>query len=331
MAKSAVKASGQADRKASAQKSAPARKSGRKSGKANSQPAVISVVTLGDFALKLIDKQYRRLIKQEAGVLQDTDPEYLHQMRVSSRRLRTVLQLFDQVVELPKPAQAQQIQKLAKVLGGLRDLDVQLAALKQEYRPQVAADEQLQIDQAIERLKAQRQKTFKRVEQSLTASKYCDLKTAYEDWLDKPIYRPLAQLSLAAALPDLLTPLLSELLLHPGWWADCGADQDETILHELRKTCKHARYQSEFFAEFYGDEFGQWVEELKQLQEDLGLLQDAHVLLELLDLDPATAPDLFQLIQQQRQRALSNWDQLREKYTNATFRYSLYQMTLAPA
>ena len=314
MAKSVVKAS----RKVSA--SAPSAKS--------ASPAAASV-TLGDYALTLIGKQYRRLIKQEVGVLADADPECLHQMRVSSRRMRTILQLFAPVVKLPKPAQARRIQALAKVLGSLRDLDVQIAALRDQYRPLLSATELPTTDQAIQRLQDQRKPAFKQVERALADAKYRDLKSAYEDWLAQPIYHPLAALPLAAALPDLLAPLLSELLLHPGWWADQDAG---VVLHELRKTCKHARYQAEFFTDFYGKDFQQWVNELKQLQEDLGVVQDAHVLLELLELhDPAESPDLFQAIQRQRQGAMSGWDDLRARYTDQKFRYSLYQMMLTLA
>jgi len=300
----------------------------RKSGKSADQSASTLPMTLGDYALTLIGKQYRRLVKQEAGVLEDIDPECLHQMRVSSRRLRTVLQVFAPIVKLPKPAQAKRIQKLAKVLGGLRDLDVQIAALREQYRPLISEAEQPTTDLVIERLQAQRKIVFKQVEQALTDDNYADLKSAYDDWLAQPVYCPLAQMPIGAALPDLLAPLLSELLLHPGWWAD--QDKEETLLHELRKTCKHARYQAEFFTDFYGDDFQLWVDELKQLQENLGIVQDTHVLLDLLDLDSKESPDLFQAIQQQRQNAMSDWDNVRAKYTDRSFRYSLYQMTLAP-
>lgn len=328
----AIQLNGKSAAKAASEAASKSHQTSKKSPKARSpvQAPALPAPTLGDYALALLGKQYRRLIKQEAGVLADSDPECLHQMRVSSRRLRTALQVFAPVVQLPKPARAERIQSLAKVLGHLRDLDVQIAALHQHYRPLISAAEQPATDQAIERLQAQRKKAFKRVEQALAGAKYNDLKTAYEAWLVQPVYRPLAQMPLAAALPDLLAPLLSELLLHPGWWA--AKDGEGTVLHELRKTCKHARYQAEFFTDFYGEPFQRWVDELKQLQEDLGVVQDAHLLLELLDLnDPAESPDLFQAIQQQQQSAMAGWDLLRAKYRDGSFRYSLYQMLLAPA
>jgi CHAD domain-containing protein len=48
-------------------------------------------LTAGNYAHTLIGKQYHHMVQQEQGVLADDDPEYLHQMRVGSRRLSTAL------------------------------------------------------------------------------------------------------------------------------------------------------------------------------------------------------------------------------------------------
>lgn len=291
--------------------------------------------TLGDYAHAVIAKQYQRLVKQEAGVLQDADPEYLHQMRVGTRRLRTALQVFGEAVKLPKPARENQVRVLTKVLGQLRDLDVQMAALKDQYRPKLPPSEQEMIDRANASLHKQRVKIFAEVKATLLQSEYRNLKAAYEKWVEAPEFTTLAQLPLAVALPDILSPLLSKLLLHPGWLV-AAAEQSTSsgvTLHELRKTCKQARYQAEFFTDFYGDAFQNWVNELRQLQENLGIVQDTHVLLSVLsDHLPAKADfsQLQQVIQQQQANALSDWDQLRAKYLDAAFRRQLYEMILQP-
>jgi CHAD domain-containing protein len=291
-------------------------------------------ITLGDYAHLVLAKQYERLVQQEAGVLADQHPEHLHQMRVSSRRLRTALRVFESVVHLPKPAREKPIQNLARVLGQLRDLDVQIADLKEQYRPQVPKSEQQLIDQAIQRLMEQRVTALEQVQTTLTGAKYQTLKESYAAWLENPEYQPLADLPVVTALPDLLSPLLSELLLHPGWWVT--NDQRHTkaglLLHELRKTCKHARYQAEFFTSFYGDAFEQWVDELKQLQEQLGIVQDTHVLLEILASHGGLAElaSLQQAIAQQQDKAMIQWDDMQAKYLEPRFRQSLYHMVLSP-
>jgi PAS domain S-box-containing protein len=50
------------------------------------------MLTMGDCAEQSISKFVRKIALCEAAVLDDTDPEPLHRMRVGMRRLRTVLQ-----------------------------------------------------------------------------------------------------------------------------------------------------------------------------------------------------------------------------------------------
>jgi hypothetical protein len=52
------------------------------------------VLSSGAYALDLIQRQVRRLGKLQGEVLADCDPEPLHQLRVSLRRLRTALSQF---------------------------------------------------------------------------------------------------------------------------------------------------------------------------------------------------------------------------------------------
>ena len=62
------------------------------------------------------------------GVLAAADPEYLHQMRVALRRLRTAFEVFGDAV--PEPAASQLIDELrwlARALGCARDWDVFIA------------------------------------------------------------------------------------------------------------------------------------------------------------------------------------------------------------
>lgn len=290
-------------------------------------------LTLGEYSYSIIQKQYRNVVKQERKVLADENPEHLHQMRVSTRRLRTALQVFRTAIVLPKSASEKQIGALARVLGGLRDLDVQMADLRNIYRPQLEGDEKTALDEVIQSLKKKRRKAFAVVAETLERSPYQNLKTTYENWLESPQLTPLATLPIRNLLPDLLSPLLSELLLHPGWLVsakDTSIDASHT-LHDLRKAFKHVRYQTEFFTSFYGQSFQDWVAEIKLLQEKLGKLQDSHVLQELLaaHLPKNTClPTLQNSIQQTRLNVLSDWDVVRQQYLEPNFRRQLHQMLL---
>lgn len=293
-------------------------------------------LTVGHYAYRIIDQQYHHMIDQEAGVRQDEDPEYLHQMRVGSRRLRTALQVFDQVVKLPKAARTQPIRKISQTLGRLRDLDVQIADIEQDYGQHIAHKAQVKaLQKALGLLRKQRRQVFAEVEGMLTQPRYTNLKQAYADWLRSPQFHPIAQLSMTLVLPDLLNPLIAKLFLHPGWlvaWEAVSPASRQT-LHDLRKVCKSVRYQAEFFSAFYGPDFRDWVKELKTWQENLGKVQDTYVLASLLADQPYSPDSLSQLhgaMADKRQIAMADWETLRQRYLTPRFRQTLYTQVLNP-
>ncbi len=290
---------------------------------------------LGDYAHTVIQEQYQTIAKLERKVLADKDPEHLHHMRVATRRLRTALQVFGLAIELPKAANAKRISSLAKTLGKLRDLDVQIAELQNSYRPDLKKSEKPLLDEAIDALRKERRKAFAGVEDALTRSNYKGLKDAYETWLDRPRYTILAQLPLVPLLPDLLSPLLSALLLHPGWLIEApGLSEDsDKKLHDLRKACKHARYQAEFFKSFYGKDFQNWISDIKMIQEMLGNVHDSQVLLELLANhlpDKERLSGLQESIHQAQAEAMGEWKSVRQRYLDASLRTHLHQTLLEP-
>jgi CHAD domain-containing protein len=292
-------------------------------------------LTLGEFAHQVITEQFRRIVKHTAGVLDDKDPEHLHQMRGGTRRLRTALQVFESAIALPKRASAKRLRDLARALGAVRDLDVQAASLSQDYQTNLNKREQKKLRQVSQGLQSQRKASFAAMQRALTQRKFRQIKTAYEGWLQQPHYTSVAKLPLVSVLPDVLSPLLSELFLHPGWLIATTdiSEANAGILHDLRKVCKHVRYQAEFFTDFYGEEFRHWVKEIKTLQDDLGTFQDTQVLQALLTdkLGRKTSmPELQSLIRQKQAEALGNWEEVRQKYLDSGFRYHLHEMLLQP-
>lgn len=301
--------------------------------KGGSQELTPSPSTLGNYATTVVAEQFRRISKQEKTVLADENPEALHQMRVGTRRLRTALQIFDLAIVLPKAASAKKLRNLARVLGAVRDLDVQGASLQQDYRPHLNKRAQKKLDRLLAAIDRRRSKAFADMEAALSDDSYRELKTSYKNWLKQPQFKPIAAQPLILLLPELLSPLLAELLLHPGWLVSAeAADFNSTALHDLRKACKHVRYQAEFFAPFYGRAFEQWIQEVKELQDRLGELQDTQVLRELIadELGETDLPELEANIQQKRGKILTDWDGVRTKYLDAGYRSALHRMLLHP-
>ena len=290
--------------------------------------------TLGEYAYAIVAEQYQHVVRQEEKVLADKSPEPVHQMRVGTRRLRTALQVFGRSITLPKEAREKQVGTLTHVLGELRDLDVQTNELT-HYRPRLNQGEQTLLDKVTQALDRQRRKAFAKTEAALTRSRYRDLKAAYERWLEQPQYTPIAQLPLLPLIPDLLHPLLSEVLLHPGWLSQIEepSEASSLALHDLRKACKQVRYQAEFFASFYGEAFQNWVDEIKVIQSQLGQLHDSQVLMERLTEElpkHSKLPEFQAVLEQVQTEAMANWETIRHQYLSPDFRQQLHQMILNP-
>lgn len=288
---------------------------------------------IGELAYQIISSQYERITKHEVGVLEDKDPENLHQMRVAFRHLRTAIELFDGVVIVPKATSIPRIRSLLKSLGSLRDLDVQLEAIQKDYAKHVSKTEKQLIHRVYKKLHKQRRKAFKVVKKVLKSKQYQQFNHACTAWLDKPIYTPLAGVSMPMILPELLLPVVAQLFAHPAWQLSVKDINAETsrLMHDLRKHCKHARYQSEFFADFYGDSFRDWIEILKDLQDRLGMLQDIYVFLGMLHglgAQQSERCQLENLTDHKRLEALSSWEDYRHQYLGLAFRRHIYGMII---
>jgi CHAD domain-containing protein len=287
--------------------------------------------SFGKFAHTAIDRQYRHIVSQEKKVLANENPEPLHQMRVGTRRLRAALQVFDSTVKIPKAGGKKRLASLSRVLGKLRDFDVQIAALKIDYRPQLSAVEQELLDKAVKTLEKKRGKFLSKTKDALSSSVYKNIKAAYKNWLKNPEFKAQASLPVLSMASLLLSNLVSTLLKHPGWQlsADCTSDENSEVIHDLRKISKHVRYQAEFFKPFYDTKFHAWIEELKDIQSSLGKIQDSQVLVQMIERKfpkGIRLPELMEIIDKEQNKAVVHWEIIRQKYLDDDFQRHLHQI-----
>lgn len=302
--------------------------------------------TFGNYAYAVIQKTVNRIVKYEAAVLADRDPEPLHQMRVGMRRLRAALHLCDRALQMPNAAGDRAIQKIARCLGTLRDLDVLIEKL-QQYHPSVRGKARKSLDKTIAKLQTQRQQRFTDVEAMLKGDRYRRFKSAYTEWLAEPQYRAIAAYPVQTIIPDVLAPDLSALFLHPGWLfcvipaqmpltpsrLSAGAlhqalTQHGDLLHDLRKQVKRVRYQVEFF-ETRCPTFSTWILDFKAIQDALGQLQDCAVLRSTLsnyvgkDWDERMEA-IAHLIQQDEINAWQQWQPYQAQYLRTDYRTQVW-------
>lgn len=311
----------------------------------------MAIERLGDYAYQAVQKHFKKSTKPEAEVLADADPEPLHQMRVGMRRLRTALMVFERAIDLPKAVRESRIKKFAQTLGAVRDIDVMQAKLVERYRPDLDRKEQKQLDKLLDDMKKQRKQAFADVEAMLKGKRYADFKQEFQAWFDAPEFFAIAALPIRSAVSDLLLPLISDLLLHPGWLVGAELEQAESnssvdekaiatqlkeqseSLHDLRKQIKRVRYQTEFFTEFYGAEFALQVNDFQNIQEVLGQIQDYSILKDFLS-DAMHSnwhkdlPILAQRLGHEQTSLWRTWQPIQQRYLNSEFRSRLRSSVL---
>ncbi|MBE9029639.1 CHAD domain-containing protein [filamentous cyanobacterium LEGE 11480] len=295
------------------------------------QGVVVPPITLGDYVYRLVKKQFTHMMREESAVLADQDPEPLHQMRINARRLRSTMELFEAVVEMPAAYQPQHLRKFNRTLGKLRNLDVVMARLQQDYYPSLPPDEQKSLAWCLKKLRKQRRQALKSVKKTLQRQSFSQY---YEHWLKSPRYREAAGRSLTQTLPHLLMPKLAHFLAHPAWSisADTCNGDNQTNLHDLRKVVKHLRYQLEGVKDRGSEDSVEWIASFKLLQDCLGTIQDLAVLRQVIVATlPKVGRSLLQLeaiFHQQQAAALADWERLRQPYLQPQYQYQCYQRVL---
>ncbi|MDY7019880.1 MAG: CHAD domain-containing protein [Cyanobacteriota bacterium] len=325
---------------------------------------VENVNTLGDWAALGIQKHLEKILQHEPEVLLDKDPEELHQIRVGMRRLRSAVVGFAPVLDLPPTAQNKRIGQVARCLGQLRDLDVLLEALHQRYYPNLPEKEQKTLKQVFSNLSTQRQQAFKLVKKTLEGKKYRQLKQELQQWLDSPRYTKIEQLPIEEVLPDLLLPDISRLFLHPGWQVgleplqidDSDLTPESTLngstppssktvelilqaegekLHDLRKRVKGVRYQMNLFSDFYGATYAAYLQDMKDIQECLGDIQDSEVLEAVMTRIlksniESVLPSFAHVLTESRFEAWKKWQLFQRRYLNTELRLNFRSTLLHP-
>ncbi len=311
--------------------------------------------TLGDWASLAIQTHLQKVTKHEGEVLEDREPEELHQMRVGIRRLRSAVTGFAPALHLPKPACEKRIGKIGRGLGRLRDLDVLREALENQYKPTLPPEEQKSLETALATLVDWRQQALTKVKKTLKHQRYHSLKQSLKKWLKQPNYQDVAQMPILEVLPDLLLPEVSKLLLHPGWLVGTEVKAGEIdilkdlspemveqqlaeqgpILHSLRKEAKRVRYQMEVFGEFYGSGYAAYLKDVKAIQEILGRIQDSFVLAEFLTTAlkseiKTVLPTLASSLAQTSYEAWQQWQTIQQRYLNLETRQGFHLAILQP-
>ncbi len=213
-----------------------------------------------------------------AGALIGEDPEYVHQMRVATRRLRAALRMFRPV--LPTDF----IQKMTAVLrelmvplGRLRDFDVLMAEIVAPVTCALPEDPRLPDLAGVitNRLHVARVDAAR----ILSQPQYGQMQLGAGALLHGAPFVDPVTASVADAeepsLPQFADRRLRRLLKKTLTLAALARTDEPASLHQLRISIKRLRYAIEFFgAMIPGNGAARLVRRLAALQEELGQLND---------------------------------------------------------
>ena len=268
----------------------------------------------GAFAVDLIGRYTHKLVALQSPVLADRDPEPLHLMRVSLRRLRSCLQQFAPALRLPRAVADPRLAKTVRRLGMARDLDVLRQRLEQDLMAELPEVERKALRPVLKQLRRERAMAYEQLVTALHSGGYLKLLSQLQGWLREPDLTPLGALPLRSWTQEWQAPMVAGLFQHPGWFiADRQGDME--LVHDLRKRLKTARYGLENLGAVTGSRCRQWMAELRDLQELLGELNDLHVLEKAIDdqLPSGLAHSVPVLEALLRRTAQACWEQWRQR------------------
>jgi CHAD domain-containing protein len=216
--------------------------------------------------------------QNEKGIMADYDTEFLHDYRVSLRKVRSVLSLFKGVYRPEDTDRLKQdFASLMQKTNSLRDLDVYLLNKKQ-YCELVPEDTHEGLEILFNYFAGERAKEQKRVSQIIKSKTYLKeigrLQKLFAEGASLVAGPKGDEKSLAFACMSILKRY--DKVCKIARSID-ETTEDETV-HQLRINCKKLRYLIEFFAPIFPeDEIKSLIKSLKVLQDNLGNFNDYSV------------------------------------------------------
>jgi CHAD domain-containing protein len=115
-------------------------------------------------AAKIVAVRAREVADHSRNVLDTTDIERLHDMRVATRRLRAALEIFEPCFPAPQhPDALKEVKAVADALGERRDADVAIAALD-AFAGGLAAPDRPGVASLAEEIRAEQAEANARLE-----------------------------------------------------------------------------------------------------------------------------------------------------------------------
>ncbi len=254
---------------------------GKKAGAYTSKVSVVLDTGMpSGKALKVVlSSLLETMRKNEDGIVNDIDTEFLHDFRVAVRRTRSALALMRDVFpEGVKERFKAEFSGIGRKSNELRDLDIYLLR-REEYTEMLPPALRAGLDPLFDIIEREREEAHREFALELASDSYRRSIEAWEEFLHRE--EPSGD-----ALPGADAPVigLAKLRIRKRYrkaiklGKSIDGSSSDRDLHTLRIECKKLRYYLEFFESLFpADEIKEVIKHLKALQDNLGDYNDMHV------------------------------------------------------
>jgi putative phosphoesterase len=235
------------------------------------------------FGCEKLSKLLRTFESPLQGVLENQDIEYVHKMRVASRRMRAAMPLFQSCCPRKKFKKwLREIRNVTRLLGEARDFDVQIAFIK-AYIGKINSPSEISGIEALHKSHQDRrvalQATVANGLIELQGSGILDEMSKFlEETSESLGYAPIDASVLEKAYWQ-ISPRIDDFLA-----LEKCVHEENAILkhHEMRIKAKRLRYTMEVFASLYENALSEEIDAIKNFQDVLGEMHDCEVWIDYL-------------------------------------------------
>ena len=238
-------------------------------------PTARSDATAKQIMLSLLNTLEANVVGTKANL----DSEFLHDLRVATRRTRSAMSQIKGVFD------AQEIEPfkqgfawVGQVTGPTRDMDVYLLKFD-NYRHSLPVAIRSDLDPFHDFLQLQHQKAHAALMRKLNSKQFRELIKAWREWLEQAATEPSLQANAMRPVAELADQRIYKIykrVIKQGKAIE--PDSPAELLHDLRKDCKKLRYLMEYFQSLYPKrEITVLIKLIKVLLDNLGDFQDLQV------------------------------------------------------
>ena len=236
-------------------------------------------MTASEAAKSILVSLFNTMKKNQHGIIEDIDSEFLHDYRVAIRRIRSVFGQLKNIFEKDIYIRAKKDFKyLIRLTNRKRDLDVY--GLKEEkYKMMLPTDMQMYIKPFFVKTNKEERIQHNKIANYLVSDEYNILVNYWEKFFNSSLTTQQGGLKSEKNVLLLAKNIIYNRYKRVIKLGDSiTKSSSNSLLHKLRIECKKLRYLLEFFSSLFAqNDIDYLIKQLKKLQDNLGEYNDLTI------------------------------------------------------